>query len=737
MTKPTSPIRESTLAFNLNDEAHNFVRELAMASRKMSIYGGDHPLALKAVEKPFFVLSAIFKYKVLVNLNMRRGELNLLNIRLKDSPFTAQIVQLLQALDVNAVVFERRMRINDFAYFAQTMVDRQTRYNTASSLPEQLVRKEIDTIQINSERGYHLFEDRRQYRGDVEGDFSVKRFALDQLGDDPIQLARVNNTNEQGLLEYGIDFDPAIVGYLIPEKMASFDALRVRQVLVELADRITATGSGPKRTYEATADYMALFKLVEYHPEKSKITADLDSRRDSSAVGQEGESFTESGAIKVQASAQIDQQLERLFSPVPDGGESEAFTDTFIRLMKTGQQPKAIEVLGRLLDLMSAPDPDCRQRALNILGQTTAELGRTADTIVLEEVTVDIITRLRAGSETFEYSEFLWQLFEACRDTRRYDLAAKLTAAMATRRKVDGNVTVYDSMAVKKGFENIGRRIIVEALVKELITAGGETAAQLKDILVAIGSEEIALALSQIISHPQRSVRQLTLKILAELGRSSLRVFARILDDNAMFERDHTRHELPDEKWYVVRNSIFVLGSLRDSQGVEPLRLRIDDKDVRVRREIVTALEKIGGDEAIDCLTLMAEDPIGEVREAAVVAIGLVGRAESAPILIDIAQKEPRNSVKVVAALGKLGGPDARQFLGKLLNDPEAMSALSKGVVSKDDLRVAAVKALGQIGDPDAIDHVRKFRDSQSAAQKLLMKNSAVNRAVTEVLARH
>jgi HEAT repeat protein len=737
MNKPTSPIRESTLSFNLNDEAHNFVRELAMACRKMSIYGAGHPLALKAVEKPFFVLSAIFKFKVFVNLNMRRGELNLLNIRLRESPFTAQIVQLLQALDVNAVLFERRMRINDFGYFVQTMVDRQTRYNASCSLPEQLVKKEIDTIQVNSEQGYHLFEDRKQYRGDVDGDFSVKRLALDQLGDDPIHLARVNNTNEQGLLENGIDFDPAIIAYLIPEKMASFDAIRVRKVLTELADQINTASSGPKRVHEATVDYMALFKLVGYHPEKKGITADLDDRRDSIAKNDEGESFTETGAIKVQTSAQIDQLLERLFSVTPEQVEPDAFADAFVRLLKTGQQPKATEVMSRLLDLMSAPDPDCRQRALNLLGLATTELGRAADTIILDEVVADTICRLQAGSETYEYSEFLWQLFVACQDTRRYDLAARLTGSMAARRTVNGNVTVYDSMAIKKGFENIGRRTTIDALVRELTAASGETAAHLKDTLVAIGSEEIAVALSHIISHPQRSVRQLTLKILAEMGKSSLRVFSRILKDDDMFARDHTRHELPDEKWYVVRNSIFVLGSLRDAEGVALLRARIDDKDVRVRREIVTALEKIGGEEVIDCLTLMAEDPIIEVREAAVVAIGLIGKSDTAPLLIDIARKDPRNSLKAAAALGKLGGPEAREFLGKLLNDPEATSELSRGVVSKDDLRIAAVKALGQIGDADAIEHVRKFRDSQSATQKLLFKNSAVNKAVAEIMSRH
>jgi hypothetical protein len=204
-----------------------------------------------------------------------------------------------------------------------------------------------------------------------------------------------------------------------------------------------------------------------------------------------------------------------------------------------------------------------------------------------------------------------------------------------------------------------------------------------------------------------------------------------------MFEREPEHLELPDEKWYVVRNSIFVLGSIRDQQGVAPLRSRITDPDIRVRREIVTSLERIAGEEAIDCLTLMAEDPMREVRQGAIIAIGLIGGSESAPILIDIAKRSPLDSVKAVTALGKAGGEDARKFLGDLLADPEMLARLADGRLPKDELRVAVVRALGQIGDDEAIARVREFKDSQSAASKILFKNSSVNKAVSEVLARH
>ena len=399
MSKPTSSITESRLSANLNDDAHSLIRELAMACRKMSIYGAGHPLAVKAVEKPFFILSSIFRFKSYVTLNVRRGDLYLLNIRLKESPFNAQILQFLQVLDVNAVLFEKSLRIQDFSFFVETVVNRQIAYNASFSLASHLREHEIGCIEVNSELAYDLFEKRRQYRGDVDGDFSVRRMALDQLSDDPIGLTQVRNANEQGLLELGIDFDPEIIAYLLPEKVASFDALRLHRILTELADRISSEETGPMQTHQATNDCMELFRLVDYHPEKKKILKNLEGRLEGSA-GEDGEPLSEIGAIKIQTSARIDRLIENLFSTVTPDSDTEAFCSTFVRLLKTGQQPKAAQVLSRLIDLMSAAEPTYRQRALNLLGLAAAELTHAAEGSVLEAVVDDVIARLKNKTET-------------------------------------------------------------------------------------------------------------------------------------------------------------------------------------------------------------------------------------------------------------------------------------------------------------------------------------------------
>jgi HEAT repeat protein len=161
------------------------------------------------------------------------------------------------------------------------------------------------------------------------------------------------------------------------------------------------------------------------------------------------------------------------------------------------------------------------------------------------------------------------------------------------------------------------------------------------------------------------------------------------------------------------------------------------DSDVRIRREIVSALEKIGGEEAVDLLVLMAEDTDREIREKAVIAVGVIGITDSAPLLIDVAKRNPSESIRIVNALGKLGGHEARTFLTSVLDSEERLTELAGGLVSKDELRVAIIRALGKIGYQEAIDSIRKFKDQLSTAQKIFFKQSSLQKTIADVLSRY
>ncbi len=738
MSKSVQRIKESTLSTNLNESAHNLVRELAMACRKMSIYGAGHPQSARAVEKPFFVFGEIFAFKSVVNLNVRRGQLFVMNILLKESVFTQQVIQFLQAFDITGIVFDRSLSIQQLTTFLMNIVSRDSMSELSTALRESGGTSGDEPLQVNSELANSLFENRKMYRGDVSGDYSVRRLALDQLEGDLCHLARIQRASRRTLLQMAVDFRSSVLEYLLPERLAAFPPEEIRSTLKDLAQTINSGEADAQGTKDATNKYMAIFRLVEFHPDKNSIVEDLEDQpvSDPNLVENGIDPMSTTGALKLEVNTRIDNLVQDLFSTGNRDFNVVEFVDSFTRLLKTGQRPKAIEVVSRLIDFMGSSDSDQRQKSLNLLGAVFGELNLETDQSVLDATVDAIVERLESRRETYEYSELVSRLFDLCFSERQLELMSKLTRAMARRRVINGNVTVYDSMAVKKAFENISREDTVKLLVRSVIQATRDQVGCLKDIMVAIGTEEVALGLSRIISHPARPVRQFTLRTLAELGKSSLKVYSQILGDDAMFERPEGRREMPDEKYYVVRNSIFVLGSIQDPAGVSALRAHIGDTDVRVKREIISALEKIGGEDAVDCLMLMAEDELLEIREAAVIAIGLIGTPEAAPLLTDLARRMPGVSLKAVSALGKIGGDQAREFLCALLENPRDLYDTIGGRVSKDELRLATIRGLGRIGDSEAIGSLRSFQESRSGASKLFFKNSSVNKAITEILSR-
>ncbi|UCC43135.1 MAG: HEAT repeat domain-containing protein, partial [Candidatus Zixiibacteriota bacterium] len=130
----------------------------------------------------------------------------------------------------------------------------------------------------------------------------------------------------------------------------------------------------------------------------------------------------------------------------------------------------------------------------------------------------------------------------------------------------------------------------------------------------------------------------------------------------------------------------------------------------------------------------MAEDVDREIREAAVIAIGLIGDADSAALLIDLLRRNGAEALKAIAALGKLGGDEARGFLSSLLKDDREISEIGGGRTSREDLRAAVIRALGQIGDSESIDNIKAFQAAQTSDQGQITKNTSLNQAITEVL---
>ncbi len=731
------PVNETLLATDVCELAHDFIRDFAMACKKAGIYGPNHPVVVRAVEKPFFSLNAFFRFKRHVHLNIESSNLHVLHFRLRDSAFVDEVLQYFQGADVNNLIFERNITVTELREFLTQLVNRQAHSRRGQYLHEYLQSKGISSIQVNSELAVRMFEALPSYRGEIVKDAGIKRLVLDILGDDLPRLAKIFRADQDGLLALGIDYDADIVQYVIPERIASLSEMQVNNTLEETLGRVKADSSEVEQN-EAQQSYADLLAMAQFHPSHNALfERQKQMTADSPVAGVLAD--TEKGLLNASSrgSGQFIDEIMHTAQATPSQAAGAAdFRGAFDRLIRTGRHVHAENVMNRLLDMLGSSTIEFRSIGLQYMTEAIACLDPETAEQVLQNTVAAVSNRIMKKEETYEYAEVLSCLIEKLVVSRSYEILAGLLKAMSKRRHIDGKLVIYDSMAVKRAFETINRRNTLDTFVSDLIQCDIRQAGYIRDILIATASEEAALALSNVISHPSRQVRQQTLKILAELGKASLKVFSEILSDDSMFEREGGRHELADSKWYIIRNSIFVLGSISDPEGVSPLRLRFNDKDVRVRREIVSALDKIGGEDAVDLLIMMAGDIEKEIYEAAIIAIGLCGTPEVAPLLIDIAKRNPSATIKAVGALAKLGGEGVGDFLSSLLADEDKLSEFSQGKVSRDDLRLAIVRALGNMGDAKAIEQLKRFQDGLTTTQKIFFKNSPVNKAVSDILSR-
>lgn len=174
---------------------------------------------------------------------------------------------------------------------------------------------------------------------------------------------------------------------------------------------------------------------------------------------------------------------------------------------------------------------------------------------------------------------------------------------------------------------------------------------------------------------------------------------------------------LEDERWYVVRNAVAILGELRDQEAAAGLKPLLRHKDVRVRRETVRSLTKIGGQSAVGILLRTVEEGDQELRRQALLSLGAMKNPAAVPTLLRlVAESDPmqnRTEVKKEAlkALGEIGSSQAVPVLMELLGQRKLWRR-----TLHDELRAAAAQALGEIGDPVALAALETATDDRSSA---------------------
>jgi len=161
---------------------------------------------------------------------------------------------------------------------------------------------------------------------------------------------------------------------------------------------------------------------------------------------------------------------------------------------------------------------------------------------------------------------------------------------------------------------------------------------------------------------------------------------------------------LKDERWYVVRNMVAIIGELRSTDCVLALKKPLYHDDVRVRKEAIRALMKIGGEPALITLLPLLEETDEAVVRHAILTLGLMRSREAVPPLLrllerrDLLLKDLGVKKEITAALGRIRDRRATGQLIKMLGS-RGWCVFGRWL----ELKVAIASALGRLGDEAAL----------------------------------
>lgn len=270
-----------------------------------------------------------------------------------------------------------------------------------------------------------------------------------------------------------------------------------------------------------------------------------------------------------------------------------------------------------------------------------------------------------------------------------------------------GLLVVYNTPSQREIVEHaISKAGSIENL--RVLFGGAQDSVEIRQYLLYLGTQSLPQLIQMLGELNDRKQRRLLCEILAEIGRQDIDALAEALND---------------EKWYLVRNIVMVLGMIKEPGSIKYLEKVLRHRDVRVRRETVRALEGISSGETKGLFIAALEDSDPTVRISALRAL----RRLKAPGLFEVLSRDiSRDKLKnktfaekreLLEAIAVVGGEEAFPLLSELFK--------KKGLIEKDDIteiRASAAYGLGLLKSKEAISMLEK----ETSSKKSLLRESCI-----------
>ena len=311
----------------------------------------------------------------------------------------------------------------------------------------------------------------------------------------------------------------------------------------------------------------------------------------------------------------------------------------------------------------------------------------------------ELVERLRTGVTPQNVTRVLDEVAtvtEARGAEGRWEVVARVFQAF-----VDHEVSAEDA-ELRRAYTIAVRRLTKPTLIRGiagLLPRRRDLRDGLHVVLTRLGPEAAEALIDLLTSSDSLTDRRAYLAVLAKI-RDAVPTLIHLLGDN---------------RWYVVRNAIDLLGEMRAAEAENALLDVVTHREERVRRSAATALARLGTVRSIQAVEKMATDAVPEVRVHAAQGLGSVKSPRAVSVLARALDREtdPEVQAVVLAALGRQATDDAVARLTKAA-EPDGRLFKRKPTA----LRVAAVQALAEANTPAALAALRRFADDREREVK-------------------
>lgn len=275
----------------------------------------------------------------------------------------------------------------------------------------------------------------------------------------------------------------------------------------------------------------------------------------------------------------------------------------------------------------------------------------------------------------------------------------------------------------KKIIDDVIDRAGSEDKIRRLFT-GDKNPESIQAYLLLLNKNAIAPLLNILGELEDRKMRRSLCNILSAIGKQAIEAFER---------------GIYDDRWYLVRNTLMILGIIKEPKAIKYIEGTLHHPELRVRKEAVKALEAIGTEDVKEPLMSALKDNDPGIRTSALKALrkfvqlrdkSLTGFADEklfdvvkgmvlAPDIKDRPFTEKKELFEIFAETGReMSFPMLSEFFKK------------KGLFRKaetEELRACAAYGLGILGTKESIALLEKGVHEKeglvsSVCKKALMK---------------